>query len=236
MIPLNRFTVPIKKKSNDSSNVTVVLLASIPNPRMKTMPSVSLLNIDKQHNVIDIQVEAIRAAYPKSDIILVTGHDSNQVIAKRPNGVRIIENQLYNDCGENEEIRLALNNSITECILLINGNCIFNASCLQQLRGHGSCTLVDTKGQMDSDSIGVIANGSKVENLAYGIESKWCYVSYIEGKEYDLLKKFSSLRNRSNMCMFESINYIVSNGGVIYTVEQNAGYLRKISSSKDILI
>ncbi len=233
---MNRFTVPIKSKSIDSSHVTAIILASIPNPRMKTMPSVSLLSVDKQHNVIDIQVESIRASYPKADIILVTGHDANQVISKKPDGVRIIENQSYNDSGENEEIRLALNNSITESILLINGNCIFDAACIQQMRNHGSCTLVDVKDQIDSDSLGVISNGNKVENIAYGIEKKWCYVSYIEGREYTLLKKFASLRNRGNMCAFESLNYIVSNGGTIYTIEQRAGYIRKISSSKDILV
>lgn len=232
----NRFTVPIKSKTNDSSNTTVLILASIPNDRMKTMPSVSLMMVDKQNNVIDIQVEAIRTVYPKSDIILVTGHDATQVIEHRPTCVRIVENQMYETRGENEELRLALNNSTTDNILIISGNCIFNANALQHLKNHASCTLIDKNNQIDKDSLGVISNNSRVENIAYGVMDKWCYITYLEAREVRIIKKFASAKNKANMCLFEAINYVTSHGGIINTVGQQNGYLRRITSSKDMLV
>lgn len=236
MIHNNRFTVPIKSKSNDSANTTVIILASIPNDRMKTMPSVSLMMVDKQNHVIDIQVEAIRTVFPKSDIVLVTGHDATQVIEHRPTCVRIVENQMYESRGENEELRLGLNNSTTDNTLIISGNCIFNSNALQHLKNHASCTLIDKRQQIDKDSLGVISNNGRVENIAYGVMDKWCYITYLEARETKILRKFASAKNKSNMCFFEAINYVTSHGGVINTVGQQNGYLRRITSSKDMIV
>lgn len=230
---IGRFTVPIKKPK-DSSNVTCIILASMSLQGMKSMPSISLMSINKQQNILDVQIESVIATFPKAEIILVVGHDSNDVLNHKPKFVRAVENLLFDERGEGEEIRLSLNNTTTDSVLLIGGNCVFNSDAIQQLKGHGSCTLIDGKGQIDKDSLGVIHNNNRVENIVYGVSDKWCYITYLEGRELSLLRKFVSMRNRSNMCMFEAINYIINNGGVIYTVKQNNGFLRRICSSKDV--
>jgi hypothetical protein len=234
--PINRFTVPTKPKLGDTSNITAVILSSIANDRMKTMPPVSLMMVDRQHTVLDVQIEAIRTVFPKCEIALVVGHDAQQVIDKKPNYVRVIENVNHETLGEVEELRLAINNCVTDNIILISGNCIFNANALQHLRGHSSCTLVDKKNQIDKDSLGVISNGGRVENIAYGVQDKWCYITYLESREQTILRKFVSVRNRSNLCMFEGINYVLSNGGQIYAIGQQDGYLRRVTSGKDLRV
>ena len=67
----NRFVVPIKPIQTDSANTTAIILASMPNQRMKTMPAVSLMSVDKQHTVLDLQVESILAVFPKAQIVVV---------------------------------------------------------------------------------------------------------------------------------------------------------------------
>lgn len=230
----NRFQVPIKSKSFDSSTVTAIILGSIPNDRMKTMQPVSTMLVNSQQTVLDIQVEAIRTVFPKSEIVLVAGHDSQQVIDKKPKSVRIVENSSYETLGEVEELRLAINNVTTDNILIINGSCIFNSGALGHLRGHSSCTLVDKKNQIDRDSLGVISNNGKVENIAYGVQDKWCYITYLEQREQAILRKFVGIKNRGNLCMFESINYVLSHSGQIYAIGQQDGYLRRITSGKDL--
>lgn len=231
----NRFVVPIKPAYKDSSNVTAIVLGSIPNDRMKTMPAVSLMMVNKQQSVVELQFESISAAFPKSEMILVVGHDGQQVIEKRPKQMRIVENQLYEQCGEVEELKLAINNVTTDAVLIIKGNTIFDSKAIKQLRNHGSCTMIDKKDQMTKDALGVISNGSKIENIAYGVEDKWCYTTYLEGRELKILRKFVNMRIKSKMCLFEALNYIVSNGGLIYCVGQQEGYLRQILSPKDVL-
>lgn len=232
---ISRFTVPTRPKASDSANVTAIILASIANDRMKTMSPVSLMMVDKQNTVLDCQIDAIRTVYPKCEIILVVGHDAQQVIDKKPRNVRIIENMSHDNAGEIEELRLAINNVTTDNVLLINGSCIFNANALQHLRGHSSCTLVDKKNQIDKDSLGVISNNGRVEHIAYGVQDKWCYISYLEGREHTILRKFVSVRNRGNLCLFEGINYVLTHSGLIYSIGQQDGYLRKITSGKDLL-
>jgi hypothetical protein len=229
-----RFTVPTRPKQNDSSNTTAIVLASIPNERMKTMPPVSLMMVDNQHNVLDLQIEAIRMVFPKCEIALVVGHDAQQVIDRKPHGVRVIENQSYDTAGETEELRLAINNCTTDNILFINGSCVFNSAALQHLRNRSSCTLVDKTNQIDKDSVGVISHNDRVENIAYGVQDKWCYMTYLEHREHMILKKFVSIKNRANLCAFEGINYVLNHGGIIYSVGQTNGFLRKISSGKDL--
>ena len=233
---MNRFTVPIKPKGSDSSNTTALILASIANERMKTMPPVSMMLVDSQHTVLDCQIEAIKTIYPNCDIILIVGHESQRVIESRPKNVRIVENKLYDSAGEAEEIRLGINNCITDNILLVDGNCLFNADALQHLRGHGSCTLIDKNEQMAKDSLGVISHNSKVENIAYGVQDKWCYISYLESKEHNILKRFTAVKNRCNLCTFECLNYVLSHNGQIYSVGQSNGFLRRIMSGKDLKV
>lgn len=232
---INRFTVPTRPKVSNSANVTAIILASIANDRMKTMLPVSLMMVDKQNTVLDSQIDSIRTVYPKCEIILVVGHDAQQVIDKKPANVRIVENTNYDSAGEIEELRLAINNVTTDNILLINGSCIFNAKALQHLRGHSSCTLVDKNNQIDKDSLGVISNNGRAENIAYGVQDKWCYISYLEAREHAILRKFISVRNRCNLCLFEGINYILTHNGLIYSIGQQDGYLRKITSGKDLM-
>lgn len=230
----NRYVIPIKQSKQTHNNVTAVILASIPNHGMKTMPPVCSMTIDKQHTVLDLQIEAINIAYPNSEIILVVGHGAQELINNRPIGVRIVENSKYDELGEIEELRLALNNVTTDNVLLVNGNLIFNANAISNLKGHSSCVLVDNNSQISDESLGVISNNSMLENIAYGVANKWCYVSYLENHEHLILRKFCNVRTRGRMCLFEGINYITSHNGLIYTVKQNNGYLRKIESNKDI--
>lgn len=229
---ITRHTVPLK--NNKPKSTTVILLASSPNEGMRTMPSVSLINVDGQHNVLDIQYEAINIAYPSSDIILVSGHDSHAVMNKKPKQIRMVDNQLFESAGDVEELRIGLNCSIGDSALIADGKCIFDAKAISQLQGHGSCTLIDVKKQISEDSIGVIFNNTKVESFAFDMPHKWCYITYLEGRELEILKKFVAIKSKSNLCLFEAMNHVINRGGLVRPVMQSHGFVRRISSRKDL--
>ena len=62
--------------------------------RMKSYGCKSLLNI-KNNKLIDIQINTINNVIPNKEIILITGFDSDRLIANSPNDIIKIENENY---------------------------------------------------------------------------------------------------------------------------------------------
>lgn len=227
----NRFTVPIKPTIRQSLDVSIIILASGYNSRMRSYGCVSLMMVDKYHNVLDAQVNAINSIYPKSDIIITSNSDSRELAFKKPKNVRLIE--VSEDAGEMSELRLALNVSISSTVVVIDGNTIFDSNSLKNIRNRGSCTLVKD-GDASHESLGVTTDCRKVEYIAYGIPNPWCRITVFTGRELDMLSKYCMKKNKSNLCLFECMNNITMNGGT-FSYVSNQGYTRRISSPKDII-
>lgn len=223
----NRFITTTKAKPADTSIYSVCILASIPQERMLYSPPISLYPIDSYNTVLSYQYKTIRSVFPKSNIFLVVGHNAHQVIPKCPKDVHIIENQKYTEFGEAEEIKIAINATITESVILISGNMVFDDKTLAQIKTSHSSVLVDKRTE-DDGAIGIIENNSKLENMAFGLSNKWCYISHFNGKELDILRNVCNTKTKSNLCNFEVINTVINRNGIIYTVQRGDGFIQRI--------
>lgn len=224
---MNRFITTTKIKQSDSSNYSIILLSSIPQERMLYSPPISLYPVDSHNNVLSYQHKIIKAVFPKSEIFLVVGHNSSQVINKCPRDIHIIENQRWNELGEAEELKLGINATITESIIIISGNMIFDTSTLSQIKTTHSSILVNNKVN-DDGAIGTINNNSKLENMAFGLDNKWQYISHFNGKELELLRSICNTKTKANLCSFECINKVINRGGIIYTIQHSEGFIQRI--------
>ena len=75
--------------------------------RMKSYGCKSLLNI-KNNKLIDIQINTINNVIPNKEIILITGFDSDRLIANSPNDIIKIENENYYQNNVSKSISIGL--------------------------------------------------------------------------------------------------------------------------------
>ena len=206
------FISPIKKNSD---RLTVAILGALSLYRNKSAGPVSLLNIDGQ-NLSYKQLTAIRNVYPLAEIYLTTGYYSNQVISNRPNGLRIIENQLYENSGHSEELRLVDNASLGDRYLILDGDVLPDSESLLCMNNHGSCILVKNE---SSDNVGAVSDSGVLQILSYGLPNRWCKIVMLQKKEVEIMRKFISKREKGRYYLHEIINFIVNHGGVINIVK-----------------
>ncbi len=225
-----RFTMPIKNIASDNELAVIILGADV-SPRKKSQGAKSLIPLSPKWNIVEMQLDAIKTIFPKADIILVTGFQSQQVISKKY-PVRIIENPFYEETSDVEQIRLALNATLNNKVLIVGGDLAFDAPSLMGVSNHGSNVLFNDARTLDSDDpcIGVVHNNNVVENLVYCTPNKWLHTLYIEGKELEMLRKFVRNKERSKLLFFEAINYIVSSSGLIRAVAQRSGTMYRVGA------
>lgn len=224
-----RFTLPIKKISEENE-LTIIILGADVSPRKKSHGPKSLLSLGTKWNVIETQIDSIKTIFPKADIILVTGFQS-QTIINKSYPVRIIENPFYEETSEVEQIRLALNATLTSKVLIINGDLAFDAPSLINIANYHTSILFNETLSNDNDSIGLIQNNNIAENLSYSLPVKWLYTFYVEGKELEMLRKFVKNKERSKLLFFEAVNYIISSGGLVRAIPQKNGHMCRIGGN-----
>jgi hypothetical protein len=220
----HRFITPIKNPPNNDE-ITVIILGANVTPRRKGFGAKSLFPIGQQWNIIETQIDSIKNAYPKADIILVTGFQSQQVINKKY-PIRIVENVNFEETSEAEQLRIALNATIGNKVFIVGGDLVFDSVSIKSVASHGSNVLFSNKPKEDV-CLGIVHHNNILENVIYDMPNEWLNCAFFEGKELDALRKFLKNREHTKLLLFEVINYLVSNGCLIRTVEQKDGYMYK---------
>lgn len=225
-----RFTLPIKK-IDTPNELTVIILGADVSPRKKAHGPKSLVALGTKWNVIETQLDSIKTVFPKADVILVTGFQSQNIVNKNYQ-IRLINNPFYEDTSDVEQIRLALNATLSNKVLIIGGDIAFDAPAIMKIADYNSSILFDEINQVDDESVGVIHNNNVVESLSYSLPKKWLYTLYLEGKELEIMRKFVKNKELSKLLFFEAVNYIISAGGLIRAIPQRNGSMYKIGSAK----
>lgn len=228
----SRFTVPSKQELVEClKNVGVIILAEEMGYRMKSYGPKCLIET-KTGTILSDQIKIINRIFHNPDIVILAGFEADKIVKKSPKGVRIVENQLYKETNSVEGLRLCFNNIDNNSVLILSGDLIFNEHALNSISSEGSCVVIDSKNRLSDDEIGVSTSKNRVLNFAYGLDSKWCGIVFLQGEELEMAKKFC-VRDKSKMCSFEVLNYIINNGGKIRHIEPQNLDLIKISSVKD---
>ena len=229
----SRFVTQAKKNKNKTQLSVIVPVAGMGH-RMKSYGPKCLLSANKKHSIVEQAIENITEVYPFAEIMIVVGFEADRVIKTLPKKVRIVENQIYETTNVVESLRLALNNSTTDSVLVVYGDLIFNESAIEGLDGDCSCAVIDSKRRFKDEEIGVTVVDDKITNFAYGLETKWAQIIYLTGNELKLLKEFCFDRKKNKMYPFEIFNMIIDKGGLIKTIENPDMKIREIDSLKDL--
>ena len=231
----SRFTTPIKKgKLQGPNELSVIIPAAGTGRRMKSYGPKCLLRSKGDMTIIEQIVDNVYNVYPLADTIVVVGFEADKVIQTLPPKVRVVENQLYHDTNIVETIRLALNTVVTDSVLFVYGDLIFNPETIHDVVNNGSCAIVDSKNRFKNEEIGVTVVDGKITNFAYGLETKWAQIIFLCGKELEIFKTLCSDRKRNKMYPFEIFNMMINLGGAVSVTEPDNMLIKEIDSLRDL--
>lgn len=231
-----KYVTSTRKTKSSQKLVTVVLLYHSFISRMKSMGNIAMINISSNKKIVDHHIECIQEAFENVEIIISAGYEAQKIqsyISKsyRHVNVRCVENVMYEETGLCESLRLAVNNTNNDNILVINGNVFFDRNNLKNM-DLKQCQAMITKSDGTNLDIGVNLDGKNmsIEYICYGaMGSKWCEIFYIHsGNSAVEFRKALASRDFKNKVLYEIVNLLVGNKKIsIQPVEANKT-IRKI--------
>ena len=229
MEQINRFSIKTKSDT-DRFHSTVIICGAGSLFRMKTFGPKGLFP-HKNGTLLDEQIRCAKAVNHSADIIVTVGHMADKVYRQNYQ-VRYIENQLYENTGIAEEIRLALNAVTSQHVIIVDGDICFDIHAMKALVYSGESALFETASGMPDEEPGIVSNKDGVSNLAYDINPKWGQMCVLSNNELRIAKKVLGSRDKSHLIFHEIINIIISKGGKFKTVRCKDSLVSKINSPK----
>lgn len=234
---ITQIKVDKTKQRNKNDLVSVVLLGENHGYRMKSYGPISLIKIGEK-TVLEHQVEIITSTFPKVEILLCCGFDANKVSSfvrskLRHVNIRVLENQLFNNSNCCESVRLCLNNTMNDKVIICNGELIFNHYHLEQLSLENSSVLSQEQNPDKNLDVNIISNDGYIENMSLGLMSSyWCeMISLVDEKNIRQFIKILSPPEYKNKLLFEAINDLASKSS-IEVVDILKPPVRKINNIK----
>lgn len=230
-----RFVTSTRNRSHikTGDGLSIVLLCADMGVRMKSYGPKSLLTLPDGDRVIDKAIENISMVFPKCEIVVVVGFQAQKVIDYLPRTVHIVENPVFDSTNDAENMRLGLNATTNENVLMIHGDVLFNRFALDRMGKGESKILVDNKDQMPEDSAGVTVVDGKASILSYGLDTRWSHMVFFAKNETELLNKVLKNRAKANLFSFEIINNVIDMGGTFLANEPKNVEVGRIYGSKD---
>ena len=215
--------------------ISIIIPAAGMGYRMKSYGPKALIKLNKRYTLIERQVRILKKNYPKSEIFVVVGFESEKIISalsKYP--VKFIFNPIHEETNVLYSIGLAIRASSFDEVIIAYGDLIFNHKAIKDLRGN-SKVVVETNGFMKKEEVGVVLSSDNfVTNMSFGIDLKWGQIAYLKEKELEIFKQISTQKECKNWFGYEGINYVIENGGKIESFDHKSIRIFEIDGAKDL--
>ena len=227
------------KKSTSINNgtndfITIVILCDSEPYRMKSYGPISLLDINGE-KLIDIQISYIKKFFKNNEIIICAGNSADKIHkyikCKHKNlNIRIVENQNFNNSNSVESLRICLNNTLNNKILIFSGDLIIN-DCLSLIDYKKNSIIIESNPCENLD-IGVnIDENNKANYFSYGASKIWSEIIYFNGDDsIECLRKCISTNYNKNKFIFEILNDIIKIKNITCAINNNQ--IQKIKNIK----
>lgn len=219
----------IKTVHSDQKGIAVILLSAGTGDRISKKGTRSLYKIG-DCRLIDHQVDTIKGKFPEADIITVLGFQADKVIRNRHSFCRVVENQRFQDTASGESLRLAVNNTCKNKIIVMHGDLYFDHTVFDCIDFNYSGVVT---AKMDTKEVGLVSDTGVVTSFAYGLPIKWGQIAYFCGNELKILSELLNSSNCSKLWTHEILNKIVDNKGILQCYHTESQIL-EIDNPRDI--
>jgi choline kinase len=224
--------IPLLK---DSKEIGIVIPAAGLGKRMKSRGPKPLIKIKGDTTILKNQLYSIRNKFTKASIALVSGFQSDKLMAESPTEIIKVENEFYEQTNVARSLGIGLRALESfDRILVIYGDLVFNEDALEVLEYNRSAIFC-INDFIGNDEVGCVVGGdNKLEHMMYDLPDKWGQIAYFQGQELNYLKEIVWNRNNSRLFGFEVINKIMERGGSFQCKKTDKIKLIDVDTSKDI--
>ena len=204
-------TSPLGGKRNEK--MTFIFLAENYGYRMKSYGPVSLIDVGGR-TLLEHQILAIQTVFIDFEIILCSGFETQKVYQfiqlnfKPSLPIRIVENQVYYHSNCCEGLRLCMNNTRNDKIVVCGGGVLLTVPYLQSLNIKKSSILYQESSKDSTFDIGIIDNGDRLENLSLAVKKRvWTDLLFLNGEA--MIRSFYNTISKPELktkFLFEAIN------------------------------
>lgn len=212
-----RFITSAKPDANPEAQrnekVTFIFLAENYGYRMKSYGPVPLINIGDK-TLLEHQIQAIEKVFVDFEIILCSGFETHKVYHYVQQNfppslpIRIVENQVYYHSNCCEGLRLCMNNTRNDRIIVCGGGVLLTVPYLRSLNIKKSSILHQKASKDSMFDIGIIDNGERLENLSLAVKDKvWTDLLFLNGET--MIRSFYNTISKPELktkFLFEAIN------------------------------
>jgi choline kinase len=239
MSRLMKNTAPIKRlgPGKDKDDLSVIILAASAGKMDRFKYNRSLIRFPDNQSLIYKQIKTVYETFPKAEVIVVTGFQSKEVIQEIQqyvNRVRIVENERFKNTNAFRSAILGMRVCLNPNVLIMHGDLYFNKQSIADIAQDGSALVVDTKGQIGQDEVGLIVTDNNVTNLSYGLETKWAQMAFLTGKELAIMQKLSFDEENWMLCLHEGLNLIIEKDGVFVPLEASGQEIIEVDFPRDV--
>ena len=204
-----------KKPKIENTLVTLILLCDHPGYRMKSYGPPSLISIQNQ-KLIDIQISAIQNVFNNFEVILCAGYDVDKVYKYLRSKyshikIRIVENQNYESSNSCESVRVALNNTYNDKIIICDGSLLLTPNVLSAIDLNKSSVCMQENGSCPNLEVGININENQlVEYFSFGAVHQWSEIVFLHNNEIiDTLRKLLANGSYKQKFTFEALNELI---------------------------
>jgi len=194
-----------------NNNANFIVLAAGTNKTRGKHIAKSLEYINRNHKLLDIQINVIKKYFKHANIIFTVGFQSENIIQdihNKYNDIKIVENKQYKTTTPLESLRLALNCANIDDTYVIYGDKDFDFNCLN-FESRDFPTIVEAShDSFSKHTLGLVHQNNKLRTISYGVKEKWGQIFYIPKN------LFIDFRQKVNGCkkkyfnIFDVINSI----------------------------
>lgn len=192
--------------------ITVVLLSENHGHRMKSYGPISLIKLGNK-TLLEKQIETIKSTFANFEIIICSGFETAKTVGFIKSkfselNIRIVENQMHYNSNCCESVRLSLNNTMNNRVLICSGGVLITPGHLTAIDYNNNCILMQNESQDSNFEIGVIENNNLLENFSIGVKNKyWSEIFYLNGeKNISYFLSIVSDPDYKNRFIFEALN------------------------------
>tara|TARA_Y100001973_G_C5206132_1_gene341653 strand:- start:2795 stop:3535 length:741 start_codon:yes stop_codon:yes gene_type:complete len=235
MAQATRNITPAKRKANPpSGDLSIIIPAAGMGHRMKSYGPKALIRLYQEITLIERQIELLWSVYPNAEILVVIGFEGEKIRKKLSNyPVRFISNPIHQSTNVLYSIGLGMQAIISEEVMIVYGDLIFNENAIRNLRG-SSKVVVDNSNSLKKEEVGVVQNKNTITNFSFGVEPKWAQITYLTGKEMQIFKEISTKKETSQWLGYEGLNYIIEKGGIIEAHHPKSMKIFEVDVAKDL--
>ncbi len=220
------------------SDLAVIIPAASAGRNMRSLGPKGLIHLpqpDGRH-LLRRQVDLVREWHKTCEIVVVVGFEADRVIRALPEHVRVVENEYHAETGPARSVLMGLRATHAKRALVIYGDLVFNRETLANLPRNKSCVVVDSKGRMNTEDVGVTVDGQTAVHFDYGLPTayRWCQIALLAGGELERFRQIAGNKDNRRLLGWEVLNRIIDRGGMFTAVEPDRMALVEVDCMKDI--